>query len=261
MSLPPTAAWPTMHRFADATALVDGAAAWIAAELARAIEQRGSAGLVLAGGSTPRPVYALLARADHTPAIDWARVRIYFGDERCVPPDAEASNYRMAREVLLDHVAVPAAQVFRIDGERPPADAARRYHGVLDAAPSLDVIMLGMGEDGHVASWFPGAVAFGPGALAAATTSPIAPRDRITITRRTMAIARATIVLVSGAAKARRLAEVHAEIRAAKPVLPAARVTSATGAPHWFIDDEAASALPRDVVEPAAVTPSDEESS
>ena len=261
MSMQPTAAWPTIHRFTDAAALADGAATWIAAELARAIEQRGSAGLVLAGGSTPRPLYARLARADLAPTIDWARVRIYFGDERCVPPDNETSNYRMARETLLDHVAVPDHQVFRIDGERPPADAARRYHGVLDAAPSLDVIVLGMGEDGHVASWFPGAVAFGPGALAAATTSPIAPRDRITITRRTMATAGAVIVLVSGEAKARRLAEIHAELRNAKPVLPAARVTSAAGAPHWFIDDEAASALPREVVEPAAVTTSDEESS
>ena len=245
MSEPQRPALPAIHRFPDGAALAEGAADWLATELIRAIAARGQAGVALAGGTTPRAMHAHLAIADRTPAIDWSAVRIYFGDERCVPLDDPASNYRMARESLLDHVAVPEAQVFRIEGERVPAEAARRYHGVLAAAPTLDVIVLGMGEDGHVASWFPGEAAFGPGALAAATTSPVAPRDRITITRRTMATAGAVIVVVSGEAKARRLAQVHAQLVAAKPVLPAARVTSAGGPPHWFIDDAAASALPR----------------
>lgn len=243
-SAPAPGALPVIHCLADAGALADAAAAWIAGALARAIAERGRASIALAGGSTPRALHARLAGAP-VPAIDWAVVSIYFGDERCVAPDDPASNHRMARESLLDLVPVPAAQVFRIEGELAPDDAAARYHALLAAAPPLDVVVLGMGDDGHVASWFADTPPFPDGALAVASTSPRPPHARVTLTDRAIGQARDVVLVVSGAAKAARLAEVHAELCAGEPVLPAARVTAAGGVPRWFIDEAAASALPR----------------
>ena len=238
---------PSVRRFADASALADGAAAWIAVALTRAITERGHASIALAGGSTPRALYRRLADPARVPAIDWEAVTVWFGDDRCVPPDDPASNYRMARETLLDHVHVAPDRVMRIEGELPAAEAARRYHARLAAAPPIDVTVLGMGDDGHVASWFPdtAAAAFEPGALAAATTSPQPPRARVTLTPRALAAAHEVVLLVSGAAKAARLAEVYAQVAAGAPALPAAQVT-ATRATRWFLDDAAAAALPAD---------------
>jgi 6-phosphogluconolactonase len=171
-------------------------------------------------------------------------VWIYFGDERCVPPEHPASNYRMARETLLEHVPVPAAQIHRIEGERPPAEAARRYQETLNAAPPLDVVMLGMGDDGHVASWFPATPAADPLAAAVATKSPVAPHDRVSMTPGAISAARDVVLIVSGAAKAARLAEIHAQLRAERPTLPAARITAGGGPLRWFVDEEAAAELP-----------------
>ncbi|HVV84645.1 MAG TPA: 6-phosphogluconolactonase [Kofleriaceae bacterium] len=236
---------PEVHVHADAAALADGAAAWIARALADAIAARGMASLALAGGSTPRALHARLAARP----IDWRAIAIWFGDERCVPPDDAASNYRMARESLLDALPIPPAAVHRIEGELAPAEAARRYQAQLAAAPPLDVVVLGMGDDGHVASWFPGTPPFDPEALAATTDSPKPPPARVTMTPRTLAAAREVVLLVSGEAKAARLAEIHAQLRAGQPTLPAARVHGAGGPPRWFVDDAAARALPPSVRE------------
>ena len=162
---------PGSHGAADVTvypdhqSFVDGAAAFIAGLAAESIAARGRFTIALSGGSTPRPIYARLAAADHAARIDWGKVHVFFSDERCVPPDDAASNYRMAREALLDHVPLPPANVHRMRGEEDPALAALAYEQDLQglfrtsAAPAFDLICLGMGDDGHTASLFPGTAA------------------------------------------------------------------------------------------------------
>jgi 6-phosphogluconolactonase len=120
------------------------------------LRARGRFAVALAGGSTPRATYALLARPPLSGRVDWARVEIFFGDERCVPPDHDDSNYRMANEALLRHVPLDPARVHRIAGERAPDEAAAAYAAVLQP---LDLVLLGMGPDGHTASLFPGTTA------------------------------------------------------------------------------------------------------
>jgi 6-phosphogluconolactonase len=225
---------PEIHRFADPAALAEGAAERVAALLAAAIAQRGRASIALSGASTPQETHRRLA----TRPLDWSRIDIYFGDERCVPPDDPASNYRMARETLLDKV--PAC-VHRIEGELPAAEAASRYASELEPALPLDVVMLGMGDDGHTASLFPGIAEPPPGAIAVATESPAPPRHRVTLTYEVIRGAGARVLLVCGDGKAARLAEVYGELMAAHPQLPIARV----GPAIWMIDEAAASQLAR----------------
>ena len=140
---------------ADAVALIEGAAD-------EALRERGEFRLALSGGNTPKPVYAALAKT----GIDWLRVVVTFGDERCVPPDDADSNYRMACESLLNHVAVQEENVLRMAGEGDPANAAAAYEAELRRRAGEgsepfrhDLILLGMGPDGHTASLFPGTVA------------------------------------------------------------------------------------------------------
>lgn len=127
--------------------------------VARSLGARGICNLALAGGSTPRKLYSLVAA--HAAGTDWSRVHFFFGDERCVPPDNAESNYRMVRETLLASPALAAAQVHRVRAELPPAQAAKQYDEELRAhfaapLPQFDLILLGMGPDGHTASLFPG---------------------------------------------------------------------------------------------------------
>jgi 6-phosphogluconolactonase len=145
---------------------------------------------------------------------------------------------RMAHDSLLGRVP---ARVHRIEGELAAAEAAARYAELLAPALPLDLVMLGMGEDGHTASLFPGTPPPSPGALVVATRAPVAPHDRVTLTYEVIFAARARVLLVSGASKAARLAEVYGELMAGHPVLPAARI----GPAIWTLDESAASQLPR----------------
>jgi 6-phosphogluconolactonase len=126
----------------------------------QAVAARGAFFVALAGGSTPRPLYRRLVDLD---ALPWPETHVFWGDERTVPPDHPESNYHQARELLLDHVPVPAAQVYRIQGELDPVSAAEAYAQTLLAAaaageawPRFDLVLLGLGSDGHTASLFPG---------------------------------------------------------------------------------------------------------
>ena len=117
--------------------------------------------IALSGGSTPRRLYQILASPPYAEGMAWDRWRIFWGDERCVPSDHQDSNFRMAKEALLDHVPIPPSQVYRMRGEVGPEDAAEEYEtAVLDVfqtpMPSFDLILLGVGDDGHTASLFPG---------------------------------------------------------------------------------------------------------
>ena len=216
--------------------LADAAARWIAAAVADAARERGRCTLALAGGSTPRAVHARLA----TLPVPWNAVDIFFGDERCVPPDDPRSNYRMAEETLLRLVPVAPARVHRIHGEMADPDAAARAYE-RELPDRLDVLLLGMGADGHTASLFPGSVALGERTRrVVAVEGPAAPRARITITPPVIAAARRTAVIAAGAAKAPAVAgalEGNGDARALPVRLAAA------GA--WFVDVDAASALHR----------------
>lgn len=174
--------------------------------------------LVLAGGDTPRPVYACLAATPYP----WEQVRVFFGDERCVGPEHPASNYRMAHETLLAHVP---AQAFRMPGETCDAEA---YEQVLRAqfsrpAPEFDLVFLGLGEDGHTASLFPGDPALEEKERWVATVHR-PDQDRLTLTPPAFSGAKTVIFLVTGASKRSALAR----YLAGDPEIAATRITAAS---------------------------------
>jgi 6-phosphogluconolactonase len=231
------AATPEIIVAADLDALVDGMAARIRAVAAAAIAARGRFRIALAGGATPRTLYPALTDG----RIDWTRAEIFFGDERAVPPDDARSNYRMARETLLDPAAVPAASVHRWRAEAADLDAAARdYESTLRAAagpPWLDLALLGLGADGHTASLFPGTAALAEQSrLAVAVDAPAAGGRRLTLTYPALLGAGAVVFLVAGADKAAALADV---IRP-DSTLPAARIVQRAAPVAIFCDRAAA---------------------
>jgi len=149
-----TVVTPDIRCYADVSALVEAAAQLLAKRIVRQLEETGECRLGLSGGNSPRPVYQRLAQADLMKTIEWKHVHVFWGDERCVPSDDEASNYRMAYSALLSHVPVIKSNVHRIEVERGSIAAARRYAEILGNEP-LDLVLLGMGGDGHTASLFP----------------------------------------------------------------------------------------------------------
>lgn len=211
-----------------------GAAARIASAIRAAIARAGHCHLALTGGDTPRPVYRALASLP----VDWSRVSLWFGDERRVPRDDPASNYRMVRETLLELLHEPPHAVHPMDGTDPDAwHAARDYANALP--PALDVLLLGVGEDGHTASLFPGAPTLGEQARRVVpATSPAPPHDRLTITAPVIAAAHDCLVLATGARKGDAVA--RALTRGVDPRdVPAALARPAC----WLLDTEAAAGL------------------
>lgn len=182
-----------------AAAFVDAAVAHLTRTLEAARDARGVVSVALAGGSTPRPVYSALAtRAE----LDWTRIDVFFGDERAVPPDDPDSNYRMARETLFELADVPEDRVHRMEAERQDLErAADEYAAGLPAA--FDLMLLGIGEDGHTASLFPGSPALEERSrLVVPVTGSKEPRTRLTVTPPVIARAREIVVLATGRAKA-----------------------------------------------------------
>jgi 6-phosphogluconolactonase len=231
------AATPEIIVAADLDALVATTAARIRAVAAAAISARGRFRIALAGGSTPRALYPALTDG----SIDWTRAEIFFGDERAVPPDDAQSNYRMARETLLDPAGVPAASVHRWRAEAADLDAAaREYESTLRAGvapPWLDLALLGLGPDGHTASLFPGTAALAEQRrLAVAVDVPAVGGRRLTLTYPTLLGACAVFFLVAGSDKAAALADV---IRRDSP-LPAARIVHRAAPVSIFCDRAAA---------------------
>jgi 6-phosphogluconolactonase len=201
----------------DLDAVSAEAARRVVAIAQAAIAERGRCTVALAGGSTPERLYRLLASEQYRDAIPWASLYIFFGDERCVPPDDKESNYRMARESLLNHVPVMPDQVFRMEGERDPQSAAMTYAlKIADtfslsagAMPRFDLILLGMGPDGHTASLFPHTEALK--ALDTLVTANYVPKFdswRLTLTYPVLDAAAHVLFLVGGAEKAPAVAQV-----------------------------------------------------
>lgn len=218
------------------------AATWLAKTILDVLTARGRCTLALSGGTTPQPVYAALAGPDLVAGIDWSRVDVYFGDERAVPPEDAASNFHMAMESLLSKVAIPPRQIHRMEGERADLNAAANaYAQQLPAA--LDVLILGIGGDGHTASLFPGSPALAERQRRVVVVEgPKPPRRRLTITPPVIAAARHVAVLVTGRDKAAAVA------RALDGETPANEVPAAL-ARHgvWFLDRAAAARLARPV--------------
>ena len=199
----------------------------------------------LSGGDSPGPLYALLARQQFTQKIPWRRVHLYWGDERCVPPDHADSNYRMTRESLLEPLGL--TRVHRIEGERAPEAAASDYEralvGALGAPPVFDLVWLGMGPDGHTASLFPGSPAVAEKqryVVANPVDSPLThgKATRITLTLPAIDAARRVRFLVAGADKAARL---HDVLDGPAGRFPAQLVRGADVA--WLVDAAAAAQL------------------
>lgn len=240
----------TIHILDDTAALHGEAARHIVEQAARAIDARGAFHIALAGGATPEGVYRRLHDGEAGGRVDWSRVHIYFGDERCVPPDHPDSNYRMAREALLDHVPVPAEQVHRMAGEVQPAKAAREYARLLEARlprddrgrRRFDLVLLGMGPDGHVASLFPDTDVLRRRVAAAAVYVPKLDSWRLTVTLPTINAARHVALMVTGEKKADVVRHVFRDDPDAAP-LPVQMVRPA-GRLDWFLDAEAARLLP-----------------
>ena len=183
---------PRFEVLADASAVAQAAASAVRDALAG-----GARTLVLAGGTTPAAAYRELAGME----VAWGRVTVLFGDERCVPPGDPASNYRMARETLLSRV--DPASVHRMPAELGPDEGAAAYSGVVAALEPLDVVLLGVGEDGHTASLFPGNPALeASGLVVGVRGAPKPPADRVSLTLRALRAAHMVLVLATGAGKA-----------------------------------------------------------
>ena len=217
----------------------------IAAAVRDAVERRGRCSLVLSGGSTPKGAYERLA-VRYGDRLPWPQVHLFWGDERFVPPSDLRSNARMAREALVDRVPIPPANVHPIPTDGAPADAAAlRYEDTLRAHfagphPSFDLVLLGLGEDAHTASIFPGSAALDePARWVMAVAAPVDPPLRITLTLPALIPAVRLFVLVSGAAKAPAL---RRALDSASPprIYPAAALRAAGGRVTWWTDRAAA---------------------
>jgi 6-phosphogluconolactonase len=239
--------------YENPAALAAAAAEQIEVGIALALQARGRYLLALSGGSTPQPLFERLATAPFRERIPWDSVLLFWGDERCVPPDAAGSNYGQVKQVLLDRLeTLPPENVFPMRGELSPAEAARDYTeqlrqaaGAPDLFPRMDLTLLGMGEDGHTASLFPGPLPDG------ALTRPVVPvtadygdrpADRVTLTPMVLNASRQVIFLVTGKAKAKMVANILGP--EGEPwQYPAGRIRLDNGEVSWLLDRDAAAML------------------
>jgi 6-phosphogluconolactonase len=224
----------------DPRALARRAAEWLVETLRAAVAERGECAVALAGGGTPRATYEVLGSSALAAAVPWGAISWYFGDERAVPPDHPDSNYRSARETLFAARPEALERVYRMPAEAADLQLAARAYGELLPDP-LDLILLGIGEDGHTASLFPGSPALGErSARVAVVTGPKPPNPRLTVTPPVIESARELLVLVSGAAKAEAVG------RALEGPLDSMAVPAQLARPGtWIVDAAAASALGR----------------
>ena len=193
------------HGVADESEMQQAALETILGAAARAIEERGQFHVVLAGGRTPRDIYICLCAAQ----TDWSAWHVYFGDERCLPPADPARNSRMAFEVFLDRIPVPPFQIHPIPAESGASEAARAYGETLQTVGDFDLVLLGLGEDGHTASLFPGhewgASAGSPDTLAVFDAAK-PPRQRVSMSAARLSRSRQVLFLVSGESKRQAVA-------------------------------------------------------
>ncbi|GAB4486554.1 MAG: 6-phosphogluconolactonase [Anaerolineales bacterium] len=231
---------PILEIFPNPTALVNYAADLFTQQ---AEASPGKFSVALSGGSTPRALYERLSTTDLAERIPWPKIHLFWGDERCVPPDHPESNYGMTAGALLSRIPIPTENIHRIRGELPPAEAASLYEAELRAffgeTPAFDLIFLGIGEDGHTASLFPGSPALAETARWVVdvehTTPPPPLVSRVTLTFGVLNAARRVVFLASGASKAAILAQVWQGVN-----LPASQIGPTNGDLLWLVDQAAA---------------------
>ncbi len=242
---------------ADVGEVAREAAERVIAAAKDAVTERGQFTFVLSGGSTPEALYRLLATAEFARRMDWEHTAVFFGDERCVPPEHEWSTYGLVRRTLLEDVPLRGETIYRVPAEDGPANAAREdaqtRAGVLSVPtgelPRFDLVLLGMGDDGHTASLFPGMPALDErdawvvGTAVPAYVKPQVPR--VTLTLPVLNAARDVLFLVTGQGKAERVRQVLDQVAggATDETLPAARVKPNEGRLTWLLDEAAGAVL------------------
>jgi 6-phosphogluconolactonase len=229
--------------FKDLSALSASAAKLFVESAAQAIAERGQFLVVLSGGSTPTALYRLLVDAP----IDWPRVHVFWGDERCVPVDDPGNSYAQARDVLLAHVPIPADNVHRVESELELASAAQAYAATLSRFhspwPRFDLVLLGMGDDGHTASLFPGSPVDETEPVIAVTAHyQDRPANRVSLTPLVFNDARQVMFLAVGESKSEALVRVLKGAYLPQE-LPAQRIHPSDGKIFWLVDEAAASKL------------------
>ena len=234
---------PSIHEWGQ------NAAAFIASIGERAIRTKGRFIMALSGGSTPKTLYQVLATPEWRARFDWSRTVFLFGDERCVPPDHPDSNFKMAHAMLLQPLKIHADQIFRMKGELgDPAAAAREYEERIrrltkspaPQVPRMDLVLLGLGDDGHTASLFPGTAALQEqDQLVTVGQAPTGVRPRITLTLGVLNQAAVILFLVTGAGKASMVRRVIKPETEGDRSLPAALVAPESSQLVWMLDPAA----------------------
>ncbi len=202
--------------------------------------------ILLSGGKTPNDLFKRIAKK-YADEIEWERIHLWWGDERCVLPDNNESNFKQAFDYLISQISIPETNIHRIKGENNPEEEAKRYAEEIKENlnfrgenPVFDLVLLGLGEDGHTASIFPDELElFEDERICAVAIHPITGQKRITITGKILNNANRVFLLVTGANKAQRVSEIMNDDEAAK-LLPAYYISPANGDLIWFIDNAAA---------------------
>ncbi len=235
--------------FPDLEALSYAAAAFFTEASRPAIQSTGRFAVAISGGTTPRRLYELLGSDRYARAIDWHHVHIFWADERCVPPEDSQSNFKLASDTFLGKVALPGKNLHRIRGEGSPELGASEYEKILrtffngSAQPAFDLVMLGVGEDGHTASLFPGSPALKEqNHIAVPICKQSRAVDRISLTLPALNAAHQVLFLVAGSTKAYILQKIL-EDPGARGTYPAGLVCPANGSVTWLVDEAAARLL------------------
>ena len=242
---------PLLRIFHDLEKLSHHAANIFIEQAAQSILERDQFLVALNGGGTPIRLFQLLA-TDFRDKVDGNKVHVFWGDERCVPPDETGSSYGQARDVLLSRIPIPESNIHRIKGELTPVEASKEYSLILKefASPPLDwprfdLVYLGMGEDGHTASLFPGSpVHIIEAVLPVTAHYQDRPANRVTLTQLVFNSAHMVVFMAAGEKKAVTLAEVLSD-RYNPEQYPAQRINPKDGELIWLVDEEAASKLPK----------------
>ncbi len=216
------------------------------------LSEKETLSIALSGGSTPKSLFNYWAK-NHADDIDWKKIKFFWGDERCVWPSDEESNYKMTKDYLFDHIEVPAENIFRIRGENDPYKEARSYEELLRneleetnelGVPQFDIVMLGMGDDGHTASIFPHEMNMWDSSnLCVVATHPESRQRRVSLSGQTINAAKHVVFLVTGAAKAKKVKAIIENNEEAKSKYPAAKVAPSSGNLTWYLDSYAGKLL------------------
>lgn len=242
---------PELRIFQDSEQLSRHAANLFIEESNKSIRERNRFLVALSGGGTPERLFQLLG-SEYRDQVEWNKVHVFWGDERCVPPNNEGSNFHQANELLLSKVAIPESNIHRVLGELDPDSASKKYADTLKTFadsnlefPRFDLVYLGMGEDGHTASLFPNSpVQVNEPVIAVTAKYQDRPANRVTLTQLVFNQARMVVFMATGEKKAETLAHVLSE-RYNPELYPAQRIDLKDGQLIWLVDESAAGKLPR----------------